>query len=249
MVIVSHDREFLDQLCTKIVETEFGVATTYKVCALACCFDLCMSSTVFPGLLSGNSPANSGLQLGTFGLCLCVLQGNYTAFTRAKEENIAAAWAAWEKQQKEVARQVQKIGTAVWLSIQESCQPCISSRMLAAIPQACCLALVIFFASGKLTRLACISSWHWLQHNPLLPPLQTDLIARLSGGAQSGRAAAAEKALEKIRSEGLLEKPFIPKKRIFRWVCGGSGGVGMLQVKSGLGSEAGSSRCLLQAGE
>jgi ATPase subunit of ABC transporter with duplicated ATPase domains len=30
MVIVSHDREFLDNLCTKIVETERGVATTYK---------------------------------------------------------------------------------------------------------------------------------------------------------------------------------------------------------------------------
>lgn len=30
MVIVSHDREFLDQLCTKIVETERGVASTYK---------------------------------------------------------------------------------------------------------------------------------------------------------------------------------------------------------------------------
>lgn len=29
MVIVSHDREFLDQLCTKIVETERGVSTTY----------------------------------------------------------------------------------------------------------------------------------------------------------------------------------------------------------------------------
>ncbi len=29
MVIVSHDREFLDQLCTKVVETERGVATTY----------------------------------------------------------------------------------------------------------------------------------------------------------------------------------------------------------------------------
>ncbi|MGL5075048.1 MAG: ABC-F family ATP-binding cassette domain-containing protein, partial [Waterburya sp.] len=29
MVIVSHDREFLDRLCTKIVETERGVATTY----------------------------------------------------------------------------------------------------------------------------------------------------------------------------------------------------------------------------
>lgn len=30
MVIVSHDREFLDNLCTKIVETERGMATTYK---------------------------------------------------------------------------------------------------------------------------------------------------------------------------------------------------------------------------
>ena len=30
MVVVSHDREFLDQLCTKIVETERGVSTTYQ---------------------------------------------------------------------------------------------------------------------------------------------------------------------------------------------------------------------------
>ena len=30
MVIVSHDREFLDRLCTKIVETERGVSTTYS---------------------------------------------------------------------------------------------------------------------------------------------------------------------------------------------------------------------------
>ena len=30
MVIVSHDREFLDQLCNKTVETDFGVSTTYK---------------------------------------------------------------------------------------------------------------------------------------------------------------------------------------------------------------------------
>lgn len=30
MVIVSHDREFLDQLCTKIVATERGISETYK---------------------------------------------------------------------------------------------------------------------------------------------------------------------------------------------------------------------------
>ena len=29
MVIISHDREFLDRLCTKIVETERGISTTY----------------------------------------------------------------------------------------------------------------------------------------------------------------------------------------------------------------------------
>ena len=62
MVIVSHDREFLDQLCTKIVETEFGKATTYK--------------------------------------------GNYTQYVSAKAEKLGQQWAAYEKQQKEIARQV-----------------------------------------------------------------------------------------------------------------------------------------------
>ena len=59
---MSHDREFLDQLCTKIVETEFGKATTYK--------------------------------------------GNYTQYVSAKAEKLAQQWAAYEKQQKEIARQV-----------------------------------------------------------------------------------------------------------------------------------------------
>ena len=62
MVIVSHDREFLDQLCTKIVETEHGLATTYK--------------------------------------------GNYSEYVAAKGEAVARQWAAYEKQQKEIARQV-----------------------------------------------------------------------------------------------------------------------------------------------
>lgn len=30
VVIISHDRAFLDQLCTKIVETEMGVSRTYQ---------------------------------------------------------------------------------------------------------------------------------------------------------------------------------------------------------------------------
>ena len=64
MVVVSHDREFLDQLCNKLVETEQGVATSYK--------------------------------------------GNYTEYVKAKEEKIGQQWAAWEKQQKEIARQVGK---------------------------------------------------------------------------------------------------------------------------------------------
>ena len=29
MVIISHDREFLDRLCTKIVETERGISNVY----------------------------------------------------------------------------------------------------------------------------------------------------------------------------------------------------------------------------
>ena len=30
MVIISHDRAFLDQLCTKIVETDMGVSRTFE---------------------------------------------------------------------------------------------------------------------------------------------------------------------------------------------------------------------------
>ncbi|KAG1676928.1 hypothetical protein FOA52_014804 [Chlamydomonas sp. UWO 241] len=104
MVIVSHDREFLDQLCTKVVETERGVTTTFK--------------------------------------------GNYTQYMAAKSEAAALQFAAWEKQNKEIER-------------------------------------------------------------------QQDLIKRLSGGAQSGRAAQAEKALERIKAEGLIEKPYVAKRRTF----------------------------------
>ena len=69
MVVVSHDREFLDQLCNKLVETQFGVATSYK--------------------------------------------GNYTEYVKAKEEKNGQQWAAWEKQQKEIARQVKTASCSV----------------------------------------------------------------------------------------------------------------------------------------
>ncbi|EFJ51883.1 hypothetical protein VOLCADRAFT_56598 [Volvox carteri f. nagariensis] len=104
MVVVSHDREFLDQLCTKIVETERGVSTIYS--------------------------------------------GNYTQYVASKSEKAALQWAAWEKQQKEIAK-------------------------------------------------------------------QEEIMQRLAGGAQSGRASQAEKTLERIRAEGLIEKPFVPKKKSF----------------------------------
>jgi len=61
MIIVSHDREFLDRLCTHIVETERGVSTTYL--------------------------------------------GNYSSYLEQKEYNRQAQLSAYERQQKEIARQ------------------------------------------------------------------------------------------------------------------------------------------------
>ncbi|KAF6252209.1 P-loop containing nucleoside triphosphate hydrolase protein [Scenedesmus sp. NREL 46B-D3] len=120
MVIVSHDREFLDNLCTKVVETERGVATTYK--------------------------------------------GNYTAYVAAKAEREALQWAAYERQQKEIDK------------------------------------------------------------------LQ-DLVRRLAGGAQSGRAAAAEKQLERMKAEGLIEKPFVPKRRSFTFPPVEKMGTNVVEIK------------------
>ena len=61
MVIVSHDRQFLDRLCTHIVETERGVSTTYI--------------------------------------------GNYSSYLAQKELNREAQTSAYERQQKEIAKQ------------------------------------------------------------------------------------------------------------------------------------------------
>ena len=61
MVIVSHDREFLDRLCTHIVETERGISSTYL--------------------------------------------GNYSSYLEQKEFNRQAQMSAYERQQKEIAKQ------------------------------------------------------------------------------------------------------------------------------------------------
>ena len=45
-------------------------------------------------------------------------KGNYTQYTRQKEEQMAQQWAAWEKQQKEVSRLVSRrvLFIALWRS-------------------------------------------------------------------------------------------------------------------------------------
>lgn len=107
MVIVSHDREFLDQLCSKIVETERGVTSTYM--------------------------------------------GNYSDYVRQKQENMARQEVAYERQQKELDR-------------------------------------------------------------------LKEIVKRLSGGGQSGRATAAQKEIDKIMSpENFIEKPWAEKRKSFHF--------------------------------
>lgn len=48
--------------------------------------------------------------------------------------------------------------------------------------------------------------------------VQEEMISRLSAGAASGRAATAEKALEKLTQDGVrVKKPFVPKRRTFQF--------------------------------
>lgn len=43
---------------------------------------------------------------------------------------------------------------------------------------------------------------------------QEEMVRRLAGGANTGRATTAEKTLEKLKAEGTyVEKPFVPKTR------------------------------------
>ncbi|KAJ1429753.1 P-loop containing nucleoside triphosphate hydrolase [Sesbania bispinosa] len=121
MVIISHDRAFLDQLCTKIVETEMGVSRTFE--------------------------------------------GNYSQFVVSKAAWIEAQYAAWEKQQKEIEQ-------------------------------------------------------------------TKDLISRLGAGANSGRASSAEKKLERLQEEELVEKPFERKQMKIRFPERGRSGRSVVTIKS-----------------
>mmetsp|Transcript_30746 Transcript_30746/g.100056 ORF Transcript_30746/g.100056 Transcript_30746/m.100056 type:complete len:731 (+) Transcript_30746:94-2286(+) len=104
MIVVSHDREFLDQISTKTIELDMGKATTYK--------------------------------------------GNYSEYLRQKQTAYVQQMAAYERQQKEISR-------------------------------------------------------------------KREMIQRLEGGAQSGRAEAAKKELEKMEQAGLIKKPWQHKSRPF----------------------------------
>nr|KYP69360.1 ABC transporter F family member 5 [Cajanus cajan] len=121
MVVISHDRAFLDQLCTKIVETDMGVSRTFE--------------------------------------------GNYSQYVVSKAAWIEAQFAAWEKQQKEIEQ----------------------------------------------TR---------------------DLINRLGAGANSGRASSAEKKLERLQDEELVEKPFERKQMKIRFPERGRSGRSVVTIKN-----------------
>lgn len=129
MVIISHDRAFLDQLCTKIVETDMGVSRTFV--------------------------------------------GNYSEYLISKATWVETQYAAWEKQQKDI------------------------------------------------------------EHTK-------DLISRLGGGANSGRASSEEKKLERLQEDGLIEKPFQRKQLKIRFPERGRSGRTVLTIKNlefGFGDE------------
>ncbi|KAK9111138.1 hypothetical protein Scep_018657 [Stephania cephalantha] len=121
MVIISHDRAFLDQLCTKIVETDMGVSRTFE--------------------------------------------GNYSQYVISKAAWVETQYAAWEKQQKQI------------------------------------------------------------EHTK-------DMISRLSAGANSGRASTAEKKLEKLQEEELIEKPFQRKQMKIRFPERGRSGRSVVAIKN-----------------
>lgn len=160
--------------------------------------------------------------------------GNYTEYVKQKEERNAQQWVAWEKQQKEIARQV-----GCWGGWQDRAGHTAGGvDWRCAVHNDHCWAAV--HTAAEYTKQAeCKLVWHscvagvQLLLSPTVPPvltpaivldcfsfsllfiaLQEEMMRRLAAGANSGRASTAEKALERLKAEGTyVEKPFVPKKR------------------------------------
>ncbi|EOD15967.1 hypothetical protein EMIHUDRAFT_464368 [Emiliania huxleyi CCMP1516] len=77
LVLVSHDREFLDRVCTKMVETEYGVTHSPR-------------SSLRP-----TAPTAAARHTAA-------RHSNYRSFLKLKGERVRLATAAWEAQQKEI---------------------------------------------------------------------------------------------------------------------------------------------------
>ncbi len=88
VLVISHDRWFLDNVCHKIADLEAGAVTVYLFGA---------GDTPLP---PPDDPTFSGEDLGED-----VHYGAYTHFVRVKVERRAAEWRAWQSQQKELKRQ------------------------------------------------------------------------------------------------------------------------------------------------
>ncbi|KAG0478198.1 hypothetical protein HPP92_012917 [Vanilla planifolia] len=58
-----------------------------------------------------------------------------------------------------------------------------------------------------------------------------ELINRLGGGANSGRASSEEKKLEKLQEDGLVEKPFQRKQLKIRFPERGRSGKTILTIR------------------
>ena len=102
------------------------------------------------------------------------------------------------------------------------CVPCRVSCCLAWVDASCAAQATTYpgsysdYARQKSTAIAmAMAAWEKQQKEI---ERQTELILRLAGTGQAGRAEAAKKALEKIQSEEeLLQKPWVEKRRPFRF--------------------------------
>lgn len=188
MVIVSHDREFLDQLCTKIVETERGVAATYK------------GGCWWAGVGHGGVPGFSTHRVAVF-----------TADAAAKACTAACAGPT-SANLVTMCRQLHAVCQA------EGGAHCPAMGGLGEAAEGDCSAGIWLLGCllqsdaqhGTAQPLRCTipNTLHRCS------AVQEEMMRRLAAGANSGRASTAEKALERLKAEGTyVEKPFVPKKR------------------------------------